>query len=68
IADEDLRIRRLTLRDGLTETEAKNRIASQKPDDFFLRNCHYTIQNNGTQTDLCQKLDSILKELHIETK
>ncbi len=68
IADKTLRIRRLMSRDGLTEEEAKNRISSQKTEDFFRQNCDYIIENNGEETALRHELDSILKELNIETK
>ena len=46
-APEDLRIRRLMSRDGITEDYARSRIAAQHSDDWFRARCHFTLVNDG---------------------
>ncbi len=47
IADDDLRIKRITQRDGIDETTAKNRIKSQLTNDEYVKNTDFVIYNNG---------------------
>jgi len=46
IADKNVRIQRITARDGITGADAEKRINSQKVDKFFIENCDYIIYNN----------------------
>ncbi len=63
LSDTPLRICRIIARDNLTEAEAKNRIASQKNDDFYKSRCRFVLENNGDIASLQTSLDTILKEL-----
>ena len=52
LADREIREKRITERDNLTEEEAKHRISAQKPDKFYLENCDFIVYNNiGINTD-----------------
>lgn len=42
-APVDIRVARIMERDGLSEANAKLRIAAQKPDSFFYENCDYVL-------------------------
>ncbi len=48
IADSDIRMKRIIKRDGITETQARNRMNSQHSQNFFIRNSDYYISNNGS--------------------
>lgn len=47
-AETELRVRRITARDGISEQQARARIASQHSEEFFRERCEYIIENNGT--------------------
>ena len=59
IADFDVRKARIMKRDSLTETEAQNRLSSQKNDSFYQENCDLVIYNNDG--GFC--VDDILKRI-----
>ena len=46
-APEELRIRRLMARDGISEDYARSRIRAQKSQDWFRSQCDYTLDNSG---------------------
>jgi len=48
IADPDIRLKRIIKRDGISETQARNRMNSQHSQNFFIRNSDYYISNNGS--------------------
>ena len=47
------RVKRIMLRDGISESYARSRIAAQKSDDWFREKCTYVLENSGTKAD-CQ--------------
>ena len=53
------RIKRLKIRDNLTEDEIKNRIMSQAGDEFYKENCRFIIENTD-DADLEKKVIEIL--------
>lgn len=59
------RIRRITARDGISAEYAKNRIASQHSDQWFVSKCDYTLENNGTVEDFQVKCIAFLRNLGI---
>ena len=46
-APEEVRIRRIMVRDGISADYARSRIAAQKSDDWFRTNCDYVLENSG---------------------
>ena len=46
VANEDVRLRRIINRDGITESEARQRINAQLSEEFFRANSDYIIENN----------------------
>lgn len=54
IADEDVRLKRIIRRDGITEAQARERINAQHSEKFFKSNSDFIIENN-TEGDLEQK-------------
>ena len=68
VADSDLRVRRVMMRDSLDEKTAKKRTSSQKDDGFYTSRCTYIIENNGELNCLEESFLAIAKKLGTETK
>ena len=64
-APEDLRIRRLMARDGISEDYARSRIAAQHNEGWFREYCDITLENNGTQQQFRDKCLAFLQGLGI---
>ncbi len=65
ISDIDLRISRISKRDDINYEDAKNRIASQKNDDYYKENTDYLICNNNNISFLETSLKKILSERRV---
>ncbi len=63
VAKKKEREKRIIKRDALSDRVAKNRIASQKENDFYEKNSDFVIVNDGDLSDLELKIDEVLKEL-----
>jgi len=46
LAPPEVRIRRICLREGITQEYARARVQAQKPDDYFRENCVYVLYND----------------------
>lgn len=70
VAQEDLRIKRITQRDGITKGEAEIRIKAQPDEGFYIKHSKYVIHNNGSYDDMREEakrvIDEILEEFNIE--
>lgn len=64
-APEELRIRRLMERDGISEEYARSRIAAQKPQNWFRSHCDRVLDNSGDIRCYSSKCLDFLKELGI---
>lgn len=51
IAPEEERVRRICLREGISEEYARARVAAQKTEDWFGANCEHTLLNDCGQTE-----------------
>lgn len=47
LADADIRLKRITKRDNISEEQARQRMNSQLSEDFFISHSDYIIKNNG---------------------
>ena len=54
VADPEVRVRRLTARDGITEDYARARIAAQKPVEFYTAQAALVLENNGTEAEFAE--------------
>lgn len=52
IADNEVRIKRITERDGISTEAARARIDSQIPNDRLIQMCDFAIENNSTVSEL----------------
>ncbi len=64
-APEEDRVRRLMLRDGISEEYARKRIAAQHTDEWFREKCRRVLVNNNTKIQFDQKCLAFLRELGI---
>ena len=67
-APEEVRVRRLMLRDNISEDYARSRIAAQHKEDWFRQRCHCTLENNGTEIQFREKCLAFLKNRDIIEK
>ncbi len=58
LSSKENRVKRICLRDNLTESRALARIESQPSDEFYTSHCDFVISNNGT----LEELETALKE------
>lgn len=64
-APVDDRVKRLMLRDGITEDYARARIAAQRPQEEFVALCDHHLENNGTADQFREKCLAFLQDLGI---
>lgn len=64
-APEEVRIARLTARDGITPEQAATRIAAQRPQAEFSALCHHTLHNDSTEAAFEDKCLAFFKRLYI---
>lgn len=62
-APTEERVKRLLLREGVTEEYARMRIAAQKSNEYFEQNCHYTLCNDGTREQFEDKCNKFFTEV-----
>ena len=59
IADEDTRVARIMRREGITEEYARLRISAQKSNEYFEKECDFTLSNNY---DTQAEFESVCRE------
>lgn len=64
IAQKDIRVQRVCLRDSLSPQRVEERISSQKSDDFYRDNCDFVIENNGSIEELNLQTQKILEAIN----
>lgn len=63
-AAPNVRMKRIMARDGISEERAKARIAAQKPDKFYRRNCTFLLENRaGSKAEFDQLIYSFFADL-----
>ena len=62
-ADPDVQLRRLMSQRGMTETEARQRMAAQSAQEEKVKHATRVIANNGTPEELYRQLDVLWNEL-----
>jgi len=63
VADDAVRIRRIMLRDGITETQARLRLAAQPPQEELKKRVDHCIENNSTAQALREEIDHFTEKL-----
>ena len=63
IADEEVRASRIMVRDNISKEYALLRIRAQKPNQYFIDNCDFTVENNGDVSLFAEKFQVLMKEM-----
>ena len=62
-ADKELRLKRITERDKISESAADERFSSQHDTDFFRSRSDYIIENNGSVQELKHRAEEIIDHI-----
>lgn len=62
LADREIKIQRICIRDGLDKKTAESRLNIQKEDSFYVKNAKFLIYNNG-QENLEEEIKKIVKKI-----
>lgn len=65
LADRQIRLERIMVRDNISAEAAMRRILAQKSDEFFKAHSDFVIENNGNVELLVPRVHHILKELGV---
>ncbi len=63
--EPDEQIRRVMTRDGLTEAEARSRVAAQLPIGEKISRADYVVWTTGTQAETSEKVEDVIRRLTI---
>lgn len=63
LAERDVRIKRITERDGISRESAEKRLASQPDDYFYIEHSDYLIYNNGDVRTLSEETEKIFNKI-----
>ena len=62
-ADENVRIKRFTMRDNLSEIESKSRASAGKPIEFYKQNSNVLINNDGSVDKLKNEFSKLINNI-----
>lgn len=60
VADDQKRLSRIVLRDGIDESGAKLRMSAQHTAEWFKNNCDAVIENDGSKNEFIKRVDEVL--------
>ncbi len=63
IAPEEIRLSRICARDSLTEAEARQRMASQLSEAYFISHSRWVISNRHTIDTLCEQTQQVITQI-----
>lgn len=64
IADDELRLGRITERDGISAEEAAARFSAQRSKEFFINNSDFVLDNSGTEKEFREKAETAAEMLY----
>ena len=63
LAPQEVRVRRIMAREGISQDYAWARVKAQKPDEYFIQSCDYTLINDcETAEEFARKAWALLEE------
>lgn len=62
-APEEVRVRRIMAREGISEDYARLRAAAQKPSQWFEERCGCVLRNDGGREELEERVRSLIKSI-----
>ncbi len=63
ISSKEMRIKRISERDGIAISKAKERVDAQCPDSFYIEASDIVLENNGTEEEFTLKLSKLAEEI-----
>ena len=66
VADDRLRVKRISDRDGIDAVNAARRASFQQNADFYKKSCIFIIENNGNMSELEENFASLINEIGSE--
>ena len=63
LADRETRIRRISLRDGISPDEAQRRVSAQKDEGFYISAADFVFRNEGDETFFERNALSLFRKL-----
>lgn len=66
VADREVCVRRIALRDNISEDAARARLSAQHSAAFFKENCNFCIENNGSREQLVEAAEKITEQLETQ--
>ncbi len=66
VAPEDVRLKRIMERDGMSEESARKRMNAQLPDDYFRQNSDFVIENTGSEEELKEKILYVARMIEVK--
>jgi dephospho-CoA kinase len=63
VAPEEVRVRRIMERDGITEEYARARIAAQPPAEYYVQRCDFTLKNDADREEFSRRCDALLDRI-----
>lgn len=62
-ADEKIRTRRIIRRDNISREDAERRVAAQKPEEFYIENSDFVIENENSIENLEYRVGLVLENI-----
>lgn len=62
-APEEVRVRRIMAREGISEAYARNRVAAQKSEQYFRERCDFVLENDSTREAFAAKARRLFERL-----
>ena len=63
LCPQNVRMERIIKRDIITKQQAQSRINAQHNDDYYIKRCDFTINNNSSLENLYKQTEDILKKI-----
>ncbi|HPE16600.1 MAG TPA: dephospho-CoA kinase [Oscillospiraceae bacterium] len=63
VAPEEVRVRRLMARDGISRQYALLRIRAQKPERFFRKKCDYILENQNNEAAFANEAERLFRRI-----
>lgn len=63
LADENIRLSRITARDGISKEDARLRINAGKTDDYYIKRADYILYNNADTDDFITEFSRVITEI-----
>ncbi len=67
LADKDIRVERIVVRDNISHFDALNRINAQKNDEYYIEKSHYIVYNNNNIDEIKNQILKIIEDIRSKT-